>query len=54
MANNNEEKKSVLDITFKEIDEKFSILNKENIDWIKSKIMDHITEAYERGSKVKK
>lgn len=45
---------SIVDKTFKEIDEKLSILNTETIDWIKAKIMWHITEAYERGKKEKK
>jgi hypothetical protein len=42
-------KKSVVDDTFKEIDVKMSILNNETKDWIKQKLMEHITEAYLRG-----
>ena len=40
---------SVVDETFKELDEKLSIINKETKDWLKQKILWHITEAYERG-----
>jgi len=40
---------SVVDETFKELDEKLSIINKETKDWLKQKIMWHISEAYERG-----
>lgn len=40
---------SVVDDTFKELDEKLSIINKETKDWLKQKIMWHISEAYERG-----
>ena len=40
---------SVVDDTFKEIDEKLSILDKEIKSWIKQKIMWHIAEAFERG-----
>jgi hypothetical protein len=43
------EKKSVVDDTFKELDTKLSILNKETVDWIKQKMLYHINEAYERG-----
>ena len=42
------------DDTFNEIDEKLSILNKETVDWIKQKMLFHISEAYERGTKNKK
>ena len=45
---------SVVDDTFNEIDEKLSILNKETVDWIKQKMLFHISEAYERGTKNKK
>lgn len=44
-----ETSKSIVDETFKEIDEKLSIINKETKDWLKLKIMWHITEAYKRG-----
>lgn len=48
--NNSSEKKSVVEDTFNEIDTKFSkILNEKTIDWIKQKILWHISEAYERG-----
>lgn len=47
-------KKSVVDDTFKEIDEKFAILNPESRDWIKMKLMEHISEAYKRGKKEQK
>ena len=47
-------KSSVVDDTFKEIDDKLSILNKETVEWIKQKILFHISEAYERGTKNKK
>ena len=40
---------SVVDDTFKELDEKLSIINKETKDWLKQKILWHISEAYERG-----
>jgi len=40
---------SVVDDTFKELDEKLKIINKETKDWLKQKIMWHISEAYERG-----
>ena len=40
---------SVVDETFKELDEKLSIINKETKDWLKQKILMHISEAYERG-----
>ena len=40
---------SVVDDTFKELDVKLSIINKETKDWLKQKILWHITEAYERG-----
>ena len=52
MANNTE--KSVVDDTFKEIDEKFAILSSESRDWIKMKLMEHISEAYNRGKKQQK
>jgi len=46
----NNENKSIIDDTFKEIDKKFkSILNDSTINWIKTIIMSHITEAYNRG-----
>jgi len=51
MAKNTE--KSVVDDTFKEIDLKFAILNKESRDWFKMKLMEHISEAYNRGKKEK-
>jgi hypothetical protein len=42
--------KSITDDTFKELDEKFSgILNEETINYIKGKILWHISEAYNRG-----
>ena len=40
---------SVVDDTFKELDEKLSIINKETKDWLKQKFLWHILEAYERG-----
>jgi len=40
---------SVVDNTFKELDEKLSIINKETKDWLKQRILWHISEAYERG-----
>ena len=40
---------SVVDDTFKELDEKLSIINKETKDWLKQKFLWHISEAYERG-----
>ena len=40
---------SVVDDTFKELDEKLKIINKETKDYLKQKIMWHISEAYERG-----
>ena len=40
---------SIVDETFNELDEKLSIINKETKDWLKQKIMWHISEAYERG-----
>ena len=40
---------SVVDDTFKELDEKLSIINKETKDWLKQKILWPISEAYERG-----
>jgi hypothetical protein len=40
---------SVVDDTFKELDEKLSIINKETKDWLKQKILWHISESYERG-----
>jgi hypothetical protein len=43
------EKKSVVEETFEELDAKLSILNKETVDWIKQKMLYHISEAYERG-----
>ena len=46
-------KTSIVDDTFKELDEKLTILNKETVDFIKSKILFHISEAYERGKKEK-
>ena len=42
---------SVVDSTFKELDERLSILDKDTINFIKTKILDHITEAYERGKR---
>jgi hypothetical protein len=47
-------KKSVVDDTFKEIDEKFAILSPESRDWFKMKLMEHISEAYQRGKKEQK
>lgn len=47
-------KTSVVDDTFKEIDEKFSIINEESKNWIKQKLLFHISEAYERGKKEQK
>lgn len=52
MAEN--KKTSVVDDTFKEIDEKFSILSEESKNWIKQKLLFHISEAYERGKKEQK
>jgi hypothetical protein len=40
---------SIVDDTFKELDEKLSIINKETKDWLKQKMLWHISEAYERG-----
>jgi len=40
---------SVVDDTFKELDEKLSIINKETKDWLKQKILWYISEAYNRG-----
>ena len=42
---------SVVDSTFKELDERLSILDKDTINFIKIKILNHITEAYERGKR---
>lgn len=47
----NKDKKSIVDDTFIELNEKFKILSTEGRDWIKSKILWHISEAYERGRK---
>lgn len=44
---------SIVEETFKELDEKLSVINKETRDWIKLKIMWHITEAYDRGKHAK-
>ena len=44
---------SIVDDTFKELDEKLSIVNKETKDWLKQKILWHISEAYERGKTCK-
>ena len=44
---------SIVDDTFKELDEKLSIINKETKDWLKQKILWHISEAYERGKTCK-
>jgi hypothetical protein len=51
ISNISESKKkdSVVDDTFKELDEKLSIINKETKDWLKQKMLWHISEAYERG-----
>jgi len=49
MTTKNLGKKSVVDDTFDEIDKRLSVLNPETIDWIKQIIMNHITEAYNRG-----
>ena len=35
--------------TFKEIDSKLSILNKETLDWIKSILMTQVSDAFDRG-----
>lgn len=40
---------SVVDKTFAEIDNKFSVLDKESRDWIKQQIMNHLRNAYNRG-----
>jgi len=48
-----EQKGSVVDDTFDEIDKKFNNLSEESISWIKQKILWHISEAYERGKKDK-
>ena len=50
---NEEVDNSVVDKTFKEIDERLSILNKETLNWLKQSIMTHISEAYERGKSEK-
>ena len=42
---------SVVDNTFKELDERLSILDKDTINFIKTQILDHTTEAYERGKR---
>ena len=46
-------KGSIVDDSFKELDEKLSIVNKETKDWLKQKILWHISEAYERGKTCK-
>jgi hypothetical protein len=43
--------KTLIEQTFDEIDEHFSILSSESRSWIKNKLMYHISEAYERGRK---
>jgi len=46
-------KSSVVDYTFKQLDEKFSILDKETKDWLKQTILYHIAESYEKGKLIK-
>ena len=53
-AKNVKTNKMVADDTFKEIDKKLIIINKETKDWLKQKILWHITEAYERGKRENK
>ena len=40
---------SIVDETFKELDEKLSVINKVTKNWLKQIILWHISEAYERG-----
>jgi len=41
--------KPTIEDSFKEIDEKLNILDKDTINWVKGKMLLHISDAYERG-----